>query len=171
MKSLSSPARFPKAQKRQANMLHLALWAVIEHLLYARQKDDHGIFPNPQEHQNTIKWCSGSDKYYGGGSCLRVGVQKRLYNYMTFELGLQVLVSYPQTADKGTGVQSQEGMKVAWKRRASGTPNARKQLPGSNRDDCEGPRNMNEGTHPKNSTRAGRPWHMSGNGVPKRWLS
>lgn len=77
-----------------------------------------------------------------------LGVQKRLYNYMTFELGLQVLVSYPQTADKGTGVQSQEGMKVAWKPRASGTSNSRKQLPDSNRDDCEGLRNMNGGDPP-----------------------
>lgn len=45
---ISGPARFTKAQKRSANLFNLAQWAVIECLLYARQKDDYEMFPNPQ---------------------------------------------------------------------------------------------------------------------------
>ena len=134
------------------------------------QRDDHGVFSTPQGHQTLIKWWPVSMIGTKAETVsLETEVQKKFYNYMTFGLGLQGLLSYPRTADEGTLCEK------AWKVPTNTEPLELQTQESS----CQAASGMTakaletwmERTWSKNSTRAGRPWHMSGSGVTRRWLS
>lgn len=169
--SASRPKRFPKAQKRSGNMLPLTQW-LIGYPLYASQKDDLWMSRAPQGPQDIIKWWPGS-VIRGNVETVssESGSRKGFTNYMTSGLDFKDSCHIPRQQIKGQVCKG----KKAWK--VPGNPEPLE--PQTQESSCQAatgltakaPETWMEGTCPKNSTRAGRPWHMSGSGVTRRWLS
>lgn len=173
---LPGQASFPKAQKKIASMLYLIHWTDAKKKktpLYTRQKDDHGMFSTPEGPQTLIKWWQVSMiSIEAEMVSLETEVQKKfaqLHDIWAWTSKTTII-----SPDSGWRNTVWKGMK-AWKVPRNTEPLELQTQESSckvvSRMTAEALETWMKGTYSKNSTRAGRQWHLSGSGVTWRWLS